>query len=85
MSWTLFAAASVNRFLSKLDAALARRLTVEMGKLQDGPFPFGYKKLKGGVAAYRLRVGDYRVLYEVDAKSKTIRVYSVEHRSRAYR
>jgi mRNA interferase RelE/StbE len=56
-----------------------------METLYSGPFPFGYKKLAGGSNAYRIRVGDYRILYEAEPRAKTIRIYTVEHRGRAYR
>ena len=85
MKWTVYTAASVDRFLRKLDPHLADRIVAKMETLYDGPFPFGCKKLAGGSIAYRIRVGDYRILYEVDQRSRTIRVYTVEHRGRAYR
>jgi mRNA interferase RelE/StbE len=68
-----------------LDPPLAKRLITEIGRLREGPFPFGFKKLEGVSQAYRLRTGDYRVLYEVDKKARTIRVFNMEHRSRACR
>jgi mRNA interferase RelE/StbE len=75
----------VARFLKKLDPHLADRIVGKMETLYDSPFPFGYKKLAGSSKAYRIRVGDYRILYEADGRSNTIRVYTVEHRGRAYR
>ena len=85
MKWTVYTATSVDRFLKKLDPRLAGRIVGKMEALYDGPFPFGYKKLAGGSNAYRIRVGDYRILYEADQHSRIIRVYTIEHRGRAYR
>jgi mRNA interferase RelE/StbE len=82
---TVYTATSVDRFLRKLDPQLADRIVGKMETLYDGPFSVGYKKLAGSSNAYRIRVGDYRILYEVDQRSKTIRIYTVEHRGRAYR
>ncbi|MFN3467074.1 MAG: type II toxin-antitoxin system RelE family toxin [Candidatus Brocadiales bacterium] len=42
-------------------------------------------KLSGGEATYRLRVGDYRVIYEVDTDAKIICVHYVRHRREVYR
>jgi mRNA interferase RelE/StbE len=85
VTWTLLLASSVDRFLSKLDPPIAKRIVAEIGRLQEGPFPHGYKKLKGGSNAYRLRAGDFRILYEADPKTKTIKVYNVNRRDQAYR
>ena len=74
MKWTVYTSTSVDRFLRKLDPQLADRIVAKMETLYDGPFPFGYKKLAGGSNAYRIRVGDYRILYEVDQRSSTIRI-----------
>jgi len=43
----------------------------------------GVKKLGG--AGWRLRVGDYRILFEVDDKNKVITIYRIRHRREAYR
>jgi mRNA interferase RelE/StbE len=48
------------------------------------PRPARVRKLQG-TEGYRLRVGDYRVLYTVDDRSQTVVVYSVAHRREAYR
>ncbi|MEK7408609.1 MAG: type II toxin-antitoxin system RelE/ParE family toxin [Acidobacteriota bacterium] len=48
------------------------------------PRPRGSKKLHG-VEAYWIRVGDYRVLYEVDDRRKRVTVYSIGHRREVYR
>ncbi len=53
------------------------RIMAEIRSLAETPFPFGCKKLKGSRASYRLRVGDYRILYEVDTESRTVTVYRI--------
>lgn len=50
--------------------------------LSVDPFPISqYKKLKGTMNSYRLRVGDYRILYEVADVIKIVTVYRVRHRN----
>jgi mRNA interferase RelE/StbE len=85
MTWTVRATSSVERFMAKLDFGIAERIAAKMEMLLGGPFPMGYKKLKGGKNAYRLRVGDYRILYEVDSSAREITIYTVEHRGKVYR
>lgn len=53
-------------------------------KLGDNPLPPQSKKLPGSLG-YRLRVGDYRVLYELDKLNQVIAIYAVRHRREAYR
>jgi len=71
--------------MGKLDAAIANRIARKMEALFGGPYPVGYKKLTGSQNAYRLRSGDYRILYEVDLRARAITIYTVEHRKQAYR
>jgi len=52
--------------------------------LEDNPRPFGCKKLKE-TEYYRLRIGNYRVIYSVDDKLKIAKVLSIAHRKDVYR
>ena len=85
MKWAVRSTSSVDRFMDKLDAVTADRIARKMEALFNGPYPVGYKKLRGSSIAYRLRSGDYRILYEADVKAKAITIYTVEHRKQAYR
>lgn len=53
--------------------------------LAETPFPFGSQKLAGSEHTYRIRVGDYRVLYEVLTGAKTVEIQRVRHRKDVYR
>lgn len=52
--------------------------------LADDPRPHGYKKLKGE-DGYRIRIGRYRVIYEIDEKEKTITIVDADHRKDIYK
>jgi mRNA interferase RelE/StbE len=55
--------------------------------LKEDPFPKGkgdIKKIQGS-SFWRLRVGDYRVFYDVDREKNTVYILSIRHRSKAYR
>ncbi len=53
--------------------------------LADDPFPVQSRKHKDSESSYRLRIGDYRVIYQVDSQSKILTIYHVRHRKDAYK
>jgi mRNA interferase RelE/StbE len=83
--YDVFLAHHAERDLKRLSADLFHRIVLEIQALAKDPRPKGYRKLVGSKHDYRIRVGDYRVIYEVDEKSKAVRVMRVRHRREAYR
>jgi mRNA interferase RelE/StbE len=61
------------------------RIIGEVAKLADEPLPRGSEKLAGSDHIHRLRVGDYRVIYELLRDANTVEVQRVRHRKDAYR
>jgi mRNA interferase RelE/StbE len=55
-----------------------------MQGLADNPRPRQSIKLSG-TESYRLRVGDYRILYEINNPAKSVTVYRIKHRREVYR
>jgi mRNA interferase RelE/StbE len=53
--------------------------------LYDEPRPHNSKKLSGGGSRWRIRVGDYRILYEINDESRLVKVYRIAHRKEIYR
>ena len=49
------------------------------------PIPPGTVKLRGEKDTYRLRVGEYRILYKVLWKEKVVLIFKIEHRKKAYK
>lgn len=77
---------SVEKDFKKISSAKHSILLSEIENLASNPFPVSkYKKLKGTVNSYRLRVGNYRILYEVEKHLKIITVYRVRHRKDVYK
>ena len=76
---------SVEHDLRKLDRRLIPKLIEAIGTLSENPFPVQSKKMRGSEASYRLKVGDYRMIYQVDTESKIVTVYHVRHRKDIYR
>lgn len=75
---------SALRDLDALDPPVYRRLKAAILRLAAEPRPAGALKLTGE-EGYRLRIGDYRVLYRIDDASSTVFVYRVKRRREAYR
>ena len=78
-------ARSARKQLQVLDRALALRIVGRVESLAVMPRPVGCVKLEGGVGLWRIRVGDYRVIYEIDDDHRRIDVSAVRHRRDAYR
>jgi mRNA interferase RelE/StbE len=74
-----FAVSAAKEFHA-LPAKLRRRVGVAIDELGHDPRPPGVRKLAGHERLYRIRVGQYRVVYEVDDKEQLIRVTRVRHR-----
>ncbi|MCD6335971.1 MAG: type II toxin-antitoxin system RelE/ParE family toxin [Candidatus Latescibacteria bacterium] len=54
-------------------------------RLKTDPFPRGVTKLSGTERLYRIRMGDYRIVYEVDTQAKQVIIHYVRHRREVYR
>jgi len=61
------------------------RLLEAIRTLADNPFPDGSKKLAGGEYTYRIRVGDYRVIYQFQRQRSVIEINRIRHRKDVYR
>jgi len=76
---------SALRELKRLDRQSIPSIVKAIDSLASNPFPQSVKKLHGSEHKYRLRVGDYRVIYEVFSRRLIIEVIRVRHRKDAYR
>jgi len=75
---------SANKDLDALDDKTYIRIDRNIQRLRNDPFPRGLKKLAGEENRYRIRVGKYRILYEIDQNDKTIVIYRIKLRRAAY-
>ena len=73
----------VIKFLQKLNENDRKRIFSAIEKLED-PFSQPYEKVKGRKDLYRIRVGDYRIIYRVDKLNKIVSVHLVDKRERVY-
>lgn len=72
------------RDLERFDRRARLRIVEAVAGLGIDPRPAGVKKLKGEDNAWRIRVGDYRVIYEIHDNSVLIVVFRVGHRRDIY-
>jgi mRNA interferase RelE/StbE len=76
---------SAARFLLRLrDTKLKSRLDEAIESLADDPRPPGCRKLAGTSDRYRVRVGDYRIVYRIDDGKVTVLVLLIGHRREVY-
>ncbi len=78
-------ARSARRELEQLDAGVARRIISRIETLGSNPRPPGCVMLQGADDVWRIRIGDYRVIYSIDDVAHVVDISAVRHGSDAYR
>ena len=84
MTYRVEVAPAALRRLRKLDPPARRRVQAAIELLADQPRPSGAKKLGGGEGEWRVRTGDYRIVYEVHDNVLLVLVVAVGHRREIY-
>jgi mRNA interferase RelE/StbE len=84
VSYRLIAKQSVEKDLRSIPRADLQRIERRIQLLSNEPRPPGCEKLSG-VNAYRVRQGDYRILYRVDDQTRVVEIFKVGHRREIYR
>lgn len=83
-AWTVEFTTAAARQVRKLDPVARRRVLTAISALALEPRPAGVKKLAGTDHGWRLRTGDYRVLYEIHGDQVLVLVFRVGHRREVY-
>ena len=76
---------TAERDIKSLPTALFDRILPRIKALADNPRPTGCHKLTGSKNDWRIRIGDYRVVYEIDDPRKQVKIFRVRHRREVYR
>jgi len=84
MPYTVKLKRSAEKELDNLPTKIHDKVINILLSLKENPFPRNFKKLRGR-EGYRIRVGDYRILYLIHESDKNIEVVSVAHRKEVYR
>jgi mRNA interferase RelE/StbE len=71
--------------LDKIPNVDVIRIVSAVKNLAHDPLPKDYKKLKAGSDIFRIRQGNYRIIYEIDRKVKQVRILCARHRKDVYK
>ncbi len=75
---------SARKDLDRLDAQIVQRIFPKIERLASQPRPAGCLKLQGSGDLWRMRVGDYRVIYSIDDRDLVADIIAIRHRREAY-
>ena len=84
MSYRVIIPKPVQKQLNNLSQKIRSRLLAEIRLLEDNPRPEGVKKLKGYKDTYRIRIRNYRIIYEIKDREMVVLLLSSVHRKDAY-
>lgn len=76
---------SAEKDLRRLPESIHDRIVRTINALSRNPRPPGCRKLSGGKDDWRIRIGDYRVIYEIADANQIVRINRVRHRREVYR
>lgn len=84
MAYTVRITPVAKRQIKGLERTVREQIIKCLEKLGTNPRPQGVIKLSGAESLYRVRVGDYRIIYEIQDKALVVLVVKVAHRREAY-
>lgn len=85
MAYAVLLAPAAERQLKAFDKPLQQRIARRLARLGDHPRPPGVEKLEGEDDLYRVREGDYRVIYTIQDRQLIVLVVKIGHRKEVYR
>ena len=72
------------KFLKKADKVIVKRVIEKIEKLRGNPIIHDTKTVEGSKGLFRVRVGDYRILYEVDYRNNLLGIIKIDKKPRVY-
>ena len=85
MAYRIELAASAKKTLDRLPKEIQQRFAAAIDRLAETPTPSGVTKMTGGTDLYRIRVGDYWIIYHVGDERLLMLVVRIGHRREVYR
>jgi mRNA interferase RelE/StbE len=85
MAYTVIYQGPAEAALRKLPKEIQARIIRKVDQLAGDPFPHGTEKLSAAADLWRIRIGDYRVIYTVERKELLVLVLTIGHRREVYR
>jgi mRNA interferase RelE/StbE len=83
--YEVFLERRAERDLKKLSQAIFYRVIPQIKELSENPKPSGCRKITGSKNDWRIRIGDYRIIYEIDEKEKAVKVMRIRPRREVYK
>ncbi len=83
MKYTIYIERYAQKQIMKLNKKAIPVIKESIKSLGEKPRPYGYIKLKGE-NAYRIKIGDYRIIYEIDDDNSTLTIVAATHRKKVY-
>jgi mRNA interferase RelE/StbE len=84
-SYSIIFKPSVEKDLRPLPKKIVERVFERIEQMRSDPHPRQAIKLSATGGLYRIRIGDYRIVYEVDSNAKLITIHYIRHRNEVYR
>ena len=84
MSYRVLIPKSVHKQINKLPSTVSDSILSKLSLLQENPRPVGSLKMQGS-EGWRIRLGDYRIIYDIDDKEKAVVLRRIGHRREIYR
>jgi mRNA interferase RelE/StbE len=85
MVYEIFIEKKAEKDLRRLPKNYQNKIIQKILNLKGNPKPIEARKITSSENYYRVRVGDYRIIYEINYKEKRINIFRVRHRKEAYR
>ncbi|MBO9371687.1 MAG: type II toxin-antitoxin system RelE/ParE family toxin [Chloroflexi bacterium] len=83
--WNVVLTRQAEKAIQRLPRSILHRVDRVFQTLEENPIPTGSKKLSGHSDLYRIRVGDWRIVYVLDRTNKTVLVVKIAPRGDVYR
>ena len=83
--YEVYLEAAAERDLKRLTSEIFHRIIENINVLRMNPRPHGSRKIKTSKNDWRIRVGSYRIIYEVDDQSRAVKILRIRYRREAYR
>jgi len=84
MPYKVFIERNAEKDFRKIPKAIQKKIILVINKLKTNPRPLNVRKISGLENCYRIRVGDYRIVYEINDKEKKVNIFRIRHRKEAY-
>ena len=84
MTYKIFIERSAEKDLKKIPKEVKKKIVLAAFKLEENPRLSAARKIASSENYYRIRVGDYRIIYEISDKEKRINIFKIRHWKEAY-